>query len=108
MFVQGLTFGDEDKMYVSSISMKGRAEKRKEIVQTICGLCRQVKDVEGCLSSTVYQDISDENSFYIVKEWGNQKALDRYLSSRLFAVLLGIESILAEKPKVRILAERGQ
>lgn len=94
-------------MYISSVSMKGRTEKRKEIIQTISGLCDQARGVEGCMSSRVYQDISDKDSFYIVKEWGDQKALDSYLSSRLFAVLLGIESILAEKPQVRILAERG-
>lgn len=92
-------------MIVSAISMKGRTEKRKEIIQTICCLCDEVKNIEGCMSSRAYQGINDKDSFYIVKEWGDQQGLDRYLASKHFAVLLGIEPILAEKPQVRIFAE---
>ena len=92
-------------MFVSSIKMKGRSEKRVEILQTINGVSEQTKQKRGCMSASSYQDINDENIFYLVEIWQTQEDMDDYLSSNLFAVLLGIKTILVETPEVKILVE---
>ncbi len=92
-------------MIISTIRMKGRAGKRKEIQQTINGILDQMKRDTGCLDASNYQDVNDENIFYLVEEWRTKKDMDRYLHSNLFAVLLGIETILADKPEIKILVE---
>ncbi|GAB4336242.1 MAG: hypothetical protein Kow0089_06360 [Desulfobulbaceae bacterium] len=92
-------------MYVTSITMKGRAEKRREIIQTIGGLQEQVRERKGCLHASSYQDMGDNNIFCLVNSWESQEDLDAYLQSRLFSALLGIRSILAETPEIRILVE---
>ncbi len=94
-------------MIISTIRMKGRVGKRKEILQTIDGILDRMKRNKGCLEASSYQDVNDENIFYLVEEWRTQKDMDRYLHSNLFAVLLGIETILADKPEIKILVERS-
>lgn len=92
-------------MYVSSIRMKGRPGKRKEIIQTINGVLDQLKLKTGCLDVASYQDLADENIFYVVEEWQTEQDMNEYLHSKLFAVLLGIKAILVEMPEVKILSE---
>lgn len=92
-------------MFVSSIKIKGRAEKRIEILQTINGVSEQTRRKRGCLGANSYQDINDENIFYLTEMWQTQEDMDDYLSSKLFAVLLGIKTILVETPEIKILVE---
>ncbi len=97
----------EYTMFVSSFRMKGRSDKRKEIIQTLNGLSDQVRLKKGCLNVMSYQAIDDENVFCLVEEWKTKPDLDEYMNSQLYAALLGISTILVEKPEVQILVEDG-
>jgi quinol monooxygenase YgiN len=87
-------------MIVAAVKMKGREEKRREILQTIRDITDQVRKSEGCLGADCYQDISDKNVFYHVQQWQSRKHLDNHMHSKLFSALLGIKSILAEPPQI--------
>jgi quinol monooxygenase YgiN len=87
--------------------MKGRSDKRKEIIQTLNGISNQVRVKKGCLNVKSYQAIDDENVFCLVEEWKTKPDMDEYMNSQLYAALLGISTILAEKPEVKILVEEG-
>ncbi len=92
-------------MFISSIKLKGLSNKRKEIIQTLNGISNQVRLKKGCLNAKSYQDIDDEDAFYLVEEWKTQQDMDEYMNSKLFAALLGIKTILAKKPEIKILVE---
>ena len=94
-------------MFVSSVRLKGRPDKYKEISQTITSITDQTKSKKGCLASAGYQDINNRNIFYLVEEWQTQRDMNEYLNSRLFAALLGIKTLLAEKPQVKTLIEEN-
>lgn len=85
--------------------MKGRSDKRKEIVQTLNGISEQIRLKKGCLNAKNYQDIDNEDIFYLVEEWETQQDMDVFMKSQLFAALLGIQTILEEKPEINILVE---
>lgn len=92
-------------MYISSIRMKGRVSKRKELVQTLNGVLARVRLKKGCIGASSYQDINDENTFYLVEEWQTRQDMDEHLHSSLFAVLLGTRTILSALPEIKILSE---
>ncbi len=94
-------------MIISSIRMKGQSGKRKEILQTMNGILARVRRRKGCLDAATYQDVNDKNIFYLVEQWRTRHDMDAYLHSNLFAVLLGVETILSEKPEIKILHEDG-
>lgn len=94
-------------MFISSIRMKGRSDKRKEIIQTLSGISYQVRRKKGCLNAKSYQAIDDKDAFYLVEEWRTQQDMEEYMSSKLFAALLGIKTILVEKPDVKIMFEES-
>ena len=87
-------------MIITTVKMKGREEKRLEILQTIREIANQVRRCKGCVGVNCYQDIDDKNVFYNVQEWRTRQDLADHLNSKLFAALLGIQSILAEPPQI--------
>jgi quinol monooxygenase YgiN len=87
-------------MIITTVKMKGREDKRREILQTIREIASQVRRCKGCAGVSCYQDIDDKNVFYNVQEWRTREDLNDHLNSKLFAVLLGIKSILAEPPQI--------
>ena len=90
-------------MIIATVKLRGREKKRREILQTISGLGDQVRMIKGCFDVTSYQDINDQDTFYLVEEWQTQQALDEYLNSKLFSALLGTKTILVEKPTVEFM-----
>lgn len=54
-------------MLISSIRMKGRSDKRKDIIQTLNGISDQVRLKKGCLDVKSYQAIDDEDIFFWLK-----------------------------------------
>lgn len=88
-------------MLITTIKLHGRPEKRKEIMQTLKGLTRQLAKDRGCLRADLYQDIDDKDTLYVIEEWRSQEDLDRYKSSRSLAVLLGLESLLVKPAEIQ-------
>jgi quinol monooxygenase YgiN len=70
--------------------------KRKEFLQTVQALIHKILKEMNCTKCSVCQDVEDENSFCIIQKWENQKALNRYLQSDLFEVLLGTKNLISK------------
>jgi len=60
-----------------------------------------VTEHEGCLKAEIYQDLDDQNIFYLIEEWSTRKDLENYKASRLMAVLRGLETLLTESLQIR-------
>lgn len=90
-------------MIIATVKMKGLEEKRREILQTLSGITEQVKLCKGCMGACCTQDISDPNTFYHIQEWQSRQDLTDHLNSTLFSALLGIKTILTEKPSVEFM-----
>lgn len=82
-------------MLTTTIKLKSRPEKRKEIAQTVAELVRQIVKNTKCRKVNTYRNSCDEDTFIVVKEWSSQHDWDDYMSSRLYSVLLGVDSLLA-------------
>jgi len=95
-------------MIITTVKLKGREDKRLEIAQTIRGIADQVRQCKGCVGVNCYQDMEDKNVFYNVQEWRSSEELDGLLKSKLFAALLGLETILTEPPQIDHLYRKGE
>lgn len=95
-------------MIIASVKLKGLRDKRREIVQTINGIADQVRRCEGCAGVHCYQDINDRNVFYYIQEWRTRQDMNDHLNSKLFAALLGIQSILAEPPQIEYMSRSSE
>jgi quinol monooxygenase YgiN len=70
--------------------------KRKEFLQTVQALIQPIRKLKGCLNCSACQDVEDENSFCMIQGWENKRALNKYLQSELFDVLLGTKNLMSE------------
>jgi quinol monooxygenase YgiN len=84
------------------VKMNVLAEKRKEVWQTIHSLTADIKKEQGCVDSEFFQNAADETEILFLTTWTDRNALDAFLKSVQFTVLLGIRSLLRKEPTIRI------
>ena len=96
--------GDPD-MYVVTFKLHGKPENQYEINQSLEEIGDKVKKLEGCINTIIYKDKNDENIFFLVEEWQNQRHLDDHMKSNLFAALLGIKGLLTKEPEIMFMDE---
>jgi len=84
------------------VKMNVLAEKRKEVWQTINSLTADIKKEQGCVDSGFFQNATDENEILYLTTWTDRNALEAYLKSVKFTVLLGIRSLLRKEPTINI------
>lgn len=89
-------------MILHVVRMEVSSEKRKEVWQTIRSLAAELKEEKDCLDSGFYQNAENENDFLFWGKWANRKALDNYLQSIQFSVLIGVGSLLRRPTDVTI------
>ena len=88
-------------MVITSIRIHARPEKKKEILQAITDLSKQIMMNKGCVKSSLYQDMEDSDSFYIIEEWKSFEDLEEHKKSKEFSILRGLNSMLAESLDIR-------
>ena len=89
-------------MIIVRITMTARAEKRKEVMQTLLSMIEPTLQEKGCLSYQVFQDIDDENVFSLIKEWETREDMEHHMTSDRFSVLLGTKILLTEQHNIQI------
>ena len=58
-------------------------QKRKELLQTLQSLSRDVRQIKGCLAHFIYEDMENDNVFAVYDEWETEEGFKKYLSSDL-------------------------
>ena len=92
-------------MIVVTFKLHGKPGNQVEINQSLKGIAAKVKKLDGCKDTKVYQDVDDENIFFLVEEWQKQRLLDDHMKSSLFGALLGIKGLLIKEPEIKFMNE---
>ena len=66
-------------MVIVIIKMNVLPEKCLELKQTLLALIEPIRNVKGCLSHNVFQDIENDNSLSLIGEWESRKDLVGHL-----------------------------
>ena len=90
-------------MVIVTFKLHGKPGKQLEIRQSLQGISAKVKILDGCEDTKVYQDMDDDNIFFLVEEWQQQRYLDDHMKTNLFKALLGIRELLTKEPKIMLL-----
>ena len=97
-----LVRGGGESVGILIVKMNVLAEKRKEVWQTINSLTADIKKEQGCVDSGFFQNATDETEILYLTTWTDRNALEAYLKSVKFTVLLGIRSLLKKEPTINI------
>lgn len=89
-------------MITVCIKMDGLPEKRLELLQTIGGLADEIRNTDGCIESNYYQNCENENALLLLNTWENGKALNEFMQSNSFSVLMGAKILLHAPPEFRV------
>jgi quinol monooxygenase YgiN len=92
-------------MFVATFKMQGKPSCRTETSQSLSGIADKVRVLEDCMDAAVYQDINNENIFFLVEEWQHQRKWDDHTKSSLFAALLGINGLLVKPMEIKFMVE---
>jgi quinol monooxygenase YgiN len=88
-------------MNTISIFLRIFRQKREEFLQTVHSLQSDLKQDQGLISSTLYQDVDDPEQFHLITEWETDQDYDSYLGSEQFRILIGALKVLSEETEVR-------
>ena len=92
-------------MFIVTFKLNGKSAKLLEINQSLTAIATKVKKLDGCRDSKVYQDLNDDNIFFLVEEWQTQRQLDDHMKTNLFKALLGMDELLVKKPEIMFMSE---
>jgi len=76
-------------------------QKREELLQTIESLLKDLKKEKDLKKSSTHQEVNNPNVFNLVQEWQTNDALERYLKSEHFRILIGTLKVLCEESEIR-------
>ena len=89
-------------MVIVIIKMNVLPEKCLELKQTLLALIEPIRNVKGCLSHNVFQDIENDNSLSLIGEWESRKDLVGHLQSDTFTLLMGTRYLLSRPLEITI------
>lgn len=87
--------------------MKARAEKRKELSQTIESLAGSMRAEKGCRYCDIYRSLENENELCIIEEWDTRENFDSHLRSKSFRVLRGAITLLQKRHEILVYSVAG-
>jgi quinol monooxygenase YgiN len=68
-------------------------------------IAAKVKKLDGCQEINIYQDKDDDDIFFMIEEWQQQRHLDDHMKTGLFSALLGIKGLLRKEPEIKFMKE---
>ena len=87
-------------MIIHLLRLKVSHRDRFNAVRTIQSLIGPTKARKECLTCSLYSHVDNDDELMLLQKWASQKALDNYVSSATYDLLLeGIELAL-EQPVV--------
>lgn len=87
-------------MNVLKVVLEALPEKRHELEQAVLGMLSGIRKSKGCLECNMARDIESLSRITVVSQWGQRRDLDDFLTSDLFAVLMGTKILLQVPPRV--------
>jgi quinol monooxygenase YgiN len=96
-------------MIVVTLRVLVSPENRRELVQTVRSLLRNIQGQKGCLGSHLYCELGDEDALCLIEEWETQEDLNNYFRSDEFAILFGAINLLRKSSGIdfRLLTPMG-
>jgi quinol monooxygenase YgiN len=87
-------------MVHSTIRMVMPPEKRGEAVKILRAVVEQNRVQAGCLSSRIYEDVDQRNTFMFEEMWRNEEDLRRNLQSEEYPKVLLVVEMALERPEI--------
>jgi quinol monooxygenase YgiN len=83
------------------VRLRIRLEKRDEFLQTIRSIQSSLKAETNLINSSLYQDMDDTQVFHLTEEWATQDAMELYIRSERFSILMGALKVLCLESEVK-------
>ncbi len=88
-------------MVLATIRMLLPHQKRGEALKILRSIAEQSRVQPGCLSSSIYGDLEEENVITIEEMWRDQEVLGHHLRSEEYRNLLLVLELALEFPEIK-------
>ena len=89
-------------MVILTITVKAYSSKRNELLDTCRLITDKTRQVKGCVSCRLSQDIDNDNVINLEETWDRRSYLDDHFRSDIFSALLGAVKLLGKTHEIRI------
>jgi quinol monooxygenase YgiN len=71
-------------MIIIRVTMSVQAENREKFLELLNQEAKEVRQLEGCVRFTIFEDVSSEKALLLYEEWESLAAFDAYRTSEAF------------------------
>ena len=89
-------------MYIVTLRIKVPPHQRPSFFDASHQYVGPTQVQPGCISCSFYQDVSNSDSFVMIEEWENRKALDKHLKSKQYRIVLSLMDIADHPPDFKV------
>lgn len=81
-----------------------KAGKQRDFEEKFASVIGALRSAPGHMSSTLWKDVSDDDSYLITSEWSDEDKFQEFIQSQAFRDLTdwGAEQILSDRPRHKI------
>lgn len=83
-----------------SVLLRVRPGKHDEFLQTMRSIQNDLKAETELKKSTLFRDMNNSSVFHLIQEWATQVAMEQYLRSDRFSILMGIFKVLCTETEI--------
>ena len=91
----------ETRLIQATITMAIPPPKRGEALRIFKSITDQCRDVPGCISCHIYEDLQEKNVLMLQEVWRSEEDLNLHLRSDEYRNLLLILELAPERPEIR-------
>jgi len=85
-----------------TIEMGARPGKVQELYQTLQALLPTIRSEKGSRGCQVYQDVEDENVFFLTIEWEKKARFEHYMQTGSGSALIGAIDLLSLAARIKL------
>ena len=86
----------ESDLFSYQLKLVVAENKLDEFIDSLRFLSRGIRNEQGCLDFSLYQDFQQKNAYRVQGEWKTRQAMEAHFKQEKFAVLIGAARVLGE------------
>jgi len=96
----GICFATAEVMIYMNVKIIPQPRRTNEVIHALLLQMRRTKILQGCLKSTLSQDVTDPNVIFYQEEWNSWNEIENHIRSDGFSWILELMELSVNTPQL--------
>ena len=91
----------EVKMIIATIKIKVSPKRSGDMQEIMHSILGSIRGEPGLINCRFYQNVANDNEFFIITEWKSEEYLNRYIATDEYRKFIALIDISEEQPDIK-------